>query len=136
MITEQELSDLVEIGHIARSRKFFREADCIFQALANVYPEKAFSQVGLGLLCLEQNKNMRACSYFEVAISRAPKEIDIAAWHGMALMCAGRVKEAEVILNKVISAITDEKTPGQKMAEDLLSLPEFSRFSSRRSAIT
>lgn len=121
MLDDQVLSDVVEIANIARSRKLFAEAECMFQLLARAYPERAFSQVGLGLLALDQNCNSRACAYFEEARRRAPDEIDIAAWHGVALICAQRKSEARSVLLNVCAMDSPEKTPGQKMAEDLLS---------------
>lgn len=103
MLTDEQLEDLIEIGHIARMLKMRSESESIFRSLAAVFPDRGFPHTGLAFLYLDDQRYGRACGEFVQALSIVD-DPSVRAWYATALHCQKQYKEAGQQLNKVLSA--------------------------------
>lgn len=103
MLTDEQLEDFIEIGHMARMLKMRGEAESIFRSLGLVFPDRAFPHTGLALLHLEEQRFTRACSEFEIALALVDSPA-VRAWYATALHCQKHYKLAAEQLELVLMA--------------------------------
>lgn len=102
MLTEEQLEDFIEIGHLARMLKMRGEAESIFRSLEMVFPDRAFPHTGMALLHLEEQRYTRACSEFSASLALADNSA-VRAWYATALHCKKQYKAAAEQVGLVLS---------------------------------
>lgn len=133
MLTDEQLEDFIEIGHLARMLKMRGEAEAIFRSLEIVFPDRAFPHTGMALLHLEEQRFTRACSEFSASLVLADNPA-VRAWYATALHCKKQYKAAAEQVSLVLAA-TDVSTSSRSargMAQRLSQMRELKNFLRKR----
>ena len=102
MISEDALSKLIQIGHMARRLQLFSLSERMFEHLHYAYPGRAFPHVALGLVYAKTDRHARACGEFEQAINIDSDDKDVYFWHGMCAFACDRYLDAVKSFRKAI----------------------------------
>lgn len=115
MISEDALSKLIQIGHMARRLQLFSLSERMFEHLHHAYPGRAFPHVGLGLVFAKTDRHERACRELEQAIDIDAGDKDVYFWHGMCAFACDRYLDAVKSFRKTIEM--DERDGDCELAD-------------------
>ena len=119
MVSAETLRLLADIGFMATSGGFSKQARSLFDAIELARPDSVLPHIGKALNYMNLNMHQEALDTLEKkALKLEPDNATVQAFMGMALMLLGRSSESERCLN----GITDsEDTLAASLASNLLS---------------
>ncbi|MDE1461000.1 YscG family type III secretion protein [Spartinivicinus poritis] len=94
---------LVELGFIAVGQGMNSEAQCIFTAMQQQYPQQLAPVLGYALLQLNQNEPEAALATLK-NFSTVKEQDMLQAYQALCLMKLGHNSEAELLLKKLINS--------------------------------
>ena len=120
MISAEILRKLADIGFMATSGGFFRQAESIFKAIELNKKNNVLPYMGMALNLMNMEKGQEALDILEKkALKIEPDNHVLQAFKAMALMLLGRNSESETCLNGIVAKSTDDLA--QNLAKNLLS---------------
>ncbi len=120
MVSAEILRKLADIGFMATSGGFFRQADAIFSSIELSRKDNILPYMGKALNLMNMEKNQEALDMIEnKALKIEPENHVLHAFKGMALMLLGRNSESENCLNNIASTSND--SIAKNLADNLLS---------------
>jgi tetratricopeptide (TPR) repeat protein len=84
------------------------EAIAELQRILRMYPTFPAVRPALGMFYLENGDTAKGIAFFEESRKVAPRDPDLAYYHGVALGLSGRIDEAKVRLNEAIDLAPDD----------------------------
>jgi tetratricopeptide (TPR) repeat protein len=127
MITEDDLSQLIKIAHLARKSGLLSLSERIFEHFSHAYPLHAFPHIGLGLIFFDKGRYIKACIEFEHAIMLGEENKDIYLHYGICQYVRGNFIESVRALQRALEL--DKEEGGSDItasAMEVLELPELS----------
>lgn len=122
MINAEILRKLADIGFMATSGGFFRQAESIFKAIELNRKDNILPHMGMALNLMNMEKGQEALDILEKkALKIEPDNHVLHAFKAMALMLLGRNSESENCLNNIMTKSTDNvsKNLAQNLLEEL-----------------
>lgn len=113
---------LTQVGFLAASRGDVPRALRIFNALALLRPDQAFSFVGMACALMNAARAADAVQRLQaICLPPGPESDMLRAFQGLALQLDGRAGESTYVLRQIVSRI-DKGTPseGARLAASLL----------------
>ena len=111
MISAEILRKLADIGFMATSGGFSRQAQNIFSAIELSRKDNVVPYIGMAINMMNMRKTQDALEILEKkALPLEPDNQVLHAFKGMALMLLGRSSESEKCLNNILSSNPDPMT--------------------------
>lgn len=119
VLTSNEIQLLTALGFVAAGAKLSVQAMRIFEALAQVRPNRAFPYVGMACVRMNREQSEEAVAVLDRGLrvvgdearSTDPQELaHLYAWRGLALHSASRKRESELDLKRAHSLGLDGAT--------------------------
>ncbi|WP_188793113.1 tetratricopeptide repeat protein [Dyella nitratireducens] len=132
MITEDDLTILRKLAHVARNSGFFSHSERAFQHLSHAYPLRAFPHLGLGLIFFNTARHAYACGEFEKAMELGGEDKNVYFIYGLCqLKCRDYKKSIEALHKAMEMDKEGSDNSIIESAQALLALPELSGLHKR-----
>ncbi|WP_260854533.1 tetratricopeptide repeat protein [Paraburkholderia sp. BCC1884] len=119
---------LLSIGHFARVHRRFDEARYLFERMALLYPQRAFSYLGLGLVEIDRLNYRGASRWFGRALEAEPDSALALVWLGASQVLEGHYARG---VRTLTTAATSDVPGASSMAAAFLQLPECAPYAGR-----
>lgn len=122
-LDREALRLLADIGFIGTQTGKLAAARAIFDSLRVLRPDAALPFIGLAMVHLSaEQAEVAAHILREDALKQHPTDLEVKAFLGLALHCAGRGSEAYKVLNEVVTLGGSSDEAHVRMAGRLLSM--------------
>jgi tetratricopeptide (TPR) repeat protein len=124
---EEDLSDLLQVAHFARVRRWELECEQLLERLIAAYPERSCGLLGLGLLRIDQERYSQARACFEQVLRQSPGNALAHGWLGVAMLAENRIPAAAEVF---VGLVGDDGVAGA-LARAMLKAPQLIQFTPR-----
>ncbi|WP_153100495.1 hypothetical protein [Paraburkholderia hayleyella] len=122
-MNDELLSDIIQIGHLARVRRMNSESRYLFSRLEILYPERIFPHMALALLAIDT-------ADYDDALGRCNRALRLAPDYALAHACKGfallKMKRNTSAIEAFRIAIRSGDNAAAEMARRFMSLAESS----------